>query len=332
MALASAAAANPNLDAMQWIQRISQAAQKLNYSGTFVYLQQGGQPQTSRITHMVEGGVERERLEMLEGAPMVVVRSGDEVRSYLPESKTVLVEKRRTKAGFPGLGTGPLPVHAAGPAAPAPINFSENYTVRKWDSQRIAGLECQVLLLEPKDGLRYTHKLWADMNSGLLLKAQSFNEKGDVVEQIGFTQVEIGGVVEKYQARMSKRDGGRDWRIANAQVWEASLAESGWKIEPSVPGFRKISEMKRGTGDSGEVGQVVFSDGLTSVSVFVEAAPAGAKPRDGISTQGAVNVYRRSLGSHLVTVLGEAPPACVTRIAKSIEFKSVPMASTRTAP
>jgi sigma-E factor negative regulatory protein RseB len=144
--------------------------------------------------------------------------------------------------------------------------------------------------------------------------------------------VEIGGVVEKYQAKMSKRDGGRDWRIANAQVWEASLAEAGWKIEPSVPGFRKISEMKRGTGDAGEVGQVVFSDGLTSVSVFVESAPTGAKTREGISTQGAVNVYRRTVGNHLVTVLGEAPPACVTRIAKSIEFKSVPMASTRTAP
>ena len=333
MALLSAAAmANPNLDAMQWMQRISQAAQKLNYSGTFVYLQQGGQPQTSRITHILEGNVERERLEMLEGSPIVVVRSGDEVRSYLPDSKTVLVEKRRSKSGFPALGTGSLPAQIAGPVSTQPINYAENYTVRKWDNQRIAGLDCQVLLLEPKDGLRYTHKLWADMNSGLLLKAQSFNEKGDVVEQIGFTQVEIGGVFEKYQARMSKRDGGRDWRIANAQVWEASLAESGWKIEPAIPGFRKISEMKRGIGDAGEVGQVVFSDGLTSVSVFVESSPTGVKTREGISTQGAVNIYRRAVGNHLVTVLGEAPPACVTRIAKSIEFKSVPTASTRTAP
>lgn len=335
LALVSAAAlAAPTLDAMEWIQRISQAAQKLNYSGTFVYLQQGGQPQTSRITHIVEGGVEKERLEMLEGSPVVVIRTNDEVRSYLPDSKTVLVEKRRAKASFPALGANP-PAAAAGAAGPAllpTINFSENYTVRKWDTQRIAGLDCQVLLLEPRDGMRYTHKLWADVNSGLLLKAQSFNEKGDVVEQIGFTQVEIGGVVEKYQAKLAKRDGGRDWRVANAQVWEASLAESGWKIESTVPGFRKISEMKRGLGGGGEVGQVVFSDGLSSVSVFVEAAPAGAKAREGIATQGAMNIYRRSVGDHLITVLGEAPPACVTRIAKSIEFKPVSAISSRAAP
>ena len=69
-------------------------------SGSFVYLQQGGQPQTSRITHLVEGGVEKERLEMLEGAPVVVVRSNDEVKTYLPDSKTILIEKRRPKPGW----------------------------------------------------------------------------------------------------------------------------------------------------------------------------------------------------------------------------------------
>ena len=336
LALASAAVlANPNLDALQWIQRISQAAQKLNYSGTFVYLQQGGVPQTSRITHMMEGGIERERLEMLEGSAVVVVRTNDEVRSYLPDSKTVLIEKRRAKATFPAFAAAPAATQVPAGAASAllsgaaqnaaqsvqlPVDFSGNYNVRKWDTQRIAGLDCQVLLLEPKDGLRYTHKLWADMNTGLLLKAQSFNEKGEVVEQIGFTQIEIGGLIEKYQAKFSKRDGGPGWRTATAQVWDASLVELGWKIDPALPGFRKISEMKRSRDDGVEVGQVVFSDGLTSVSVFVEPARAGVKTREGVSTHGAVSVYRRTLGDHLVTVLGEAPVACVTRIAKSIEF------------
>jgi sigma-E factor negative regulatory protein RseB len=243
-----------------------------------------------------------------------------------------LIEKRRAKPGFPALAAGALSGSAAVPGASSPVNFSENYNVRKWDNQRIAGLDCQVLLLEPKDGLRYTHKLWADMQSGLLLKAQAFNEKGEVVEQIGFTQVDIGGSSEKYLARLSKRDGGRDWRIAKPQVWEASLAESGWKIEPVLPGFRKISEMKRGMGDGAEVGQVVFSDGLTSVSVFVEPTPAGAKTREGLSAQGAVNIYRRAVADHLVTVLGEAPPACVTKIARSIEFRPAQAASRRVAP
>ncbi len=345
-AVSAAAFANPNLEPMQWLQKIQQAAQKLNYSGSFVYLQQGGQPQSSRITHFLDAGVEKERLEMLEGAPVVIVRSNDEVRTYLPETKTILLEKRRAKPGFPAL-VAPPPVNSSSTVgAPAvagavtsagtgqvnPLNsIAEQYTVRKWDTQRIAGLDCQVLLLEPKDGLRYTHKLWADVNSGLLLKAQTFNEKNEVVEQIAFTQVEIGGGVEKYQARFQQRDGGREWRTASAQVWDASLTDAGWKIEPALPGFRKVSEMRRGMVDGAAVGQVVFSDGLSSVSVFIEPMRDGARVREGVSTQGAVNIYRRKVADHLVTVLGEAPAACVTRIGKSVEFKSV-LATNRSTP
>ena len=97
-AVSAVAAANPGLEPIQWIQTIQQAAQRLNYSGTFVYLQQGGQAQTSKITHVYEGGFERERLEMLEGPPVVVVRVNEEVRTYLPEAKTVMVEKRPARS------------------------------------------------------------------------------------------------------------------------------------------------------------------------------------------------------------------------------------------
>ncbi len=330
LAVSAAAVANPNLEAIQWIQKIQQAAQRLNYSGTFVYLQYGGQSQTSKITHVYDNGIERERLEMLEGPPVVVVRVNDEVKTYLPDTKMVMVEKRPSRASFPFLGA-PQRLTGGTTDSRAVPGFAEHYTVRKWDTQRVAGLDCQVLLLEPKDGMRYTHKLWADSATGLLLKAQAFNEKGDVVEQIAFTQVEIGGPVEKYQSHLAKRDGGRDWKVAQAQVWDASLAESGWKIESGIPGFHKVSEMRRNRGDGSEVGQVVFSDGLTSVSVFVEPSRDTAKLREGGSTHGAVNVYRRKVADHLVTVLGEAPAACVTRIAKAVEFKPA-TASVKPAP
>jgi sigma-E factor negative regulatory protein RseB len=304
--------ANSNPDALQWLTRIQQSAQKLNYSGTVVYLQQGGQPQTSRITHVVDAGGEHERVEWLDGAPVVVVRNNDEVRSYVPDTKTVLIEKRRNKSSFPALlGT-------------LPSSIAEQYNVRDWDQQRVAGLDCQVLLLESKDGLRYAHKLWADKNSGLLLKAQVFNEKGDVVEQTVFTQVEIGGGPERYQSLLAKRDGGRDWHVATQQVTEANFAEAGWTIDMPMPGFRKLLELKSGMGEGGsEVGQIVYSDGLAAVSVFLEPMKDGANAAEGLSSKGAINMFRRKVGSNVVTVLGEAPAACVTRIGKAVQFKAV---------
>lgn len=309
LAMYSAAAFAADTDAVQWLARIQQSAQKLNYSGTFVYLQQGGQPLTSRITHVVEGGAERERLELLDGAPVVIVRTNEEVRSYSPDAKTVLVERRRNKTSFPALLTS------------SAASIALYYNVRSWDQQRVAGLDCQVILLEAKDGLRYARKLWADKSTGLLLKAQSFNEKGDIVEQIAFTQVEIGGGADHYHALVAKRDGGRDWRTLTPPITEANFSGSGWQVEMPVPGFVKQLEIKRGMGAGvGEVGQIVYSDGLASISVFLEPAREGEKPMEGLSSQGAVNIFRKRLGAHVVTVLGEAPPACLTRVATGVKF------------
>ena len=298
-------------DSMQWLQRIQQAAQRLNYSGTFVYLQHGGQPQTSRTTHIIEGSNHRERIEMLDGAAFVMVRHNDQVKSYFPGTKTVVVEKRAYKGSFPALLTEQI------------SHIGEQYDIRKGETDRVAGIECQTLILEPKDKMRYSHKLWADLGSALLLKAQMINEKGEVVEQIAFSQVEIGGPAERFHARLTKPVGGRDWRTSAPVVSSWRGVDVGWHIENPLPGFRKVLEVRRGIGQV-EVGQVVFSDGLASVSVFLEPLRDGVQAHEGASNQGAVNVYRRRIGDQLVTVLGEAPPACVARIAQAIEFRPVP--------
>jgi len=306
---ASFAAPGAGGDAMAWLQRAQQAAQRLNYSGTFVYMHHGGQPQTSRITHVIENGNERERLDILDGAPLTIFRANEEVRSYSPGTKTVLVERRAGRGGFPALLTDP------GAA------IEEQYDVRKGELARVAGLDCQVLMLESRDRMRYGHRLWVEVATGLLLKAQMINEKGDVVEQIAFSQVEIGGSAEKYASRLSRPKGGKEWRTATPGVMPARFADAGWFIENPLPGFRKVLELKRGLGAS-EVGQVVFSDGLASVSVFIEPM-RGANAFEGVASQGAVNVIRRRIGDHLVTVLGEAPPACISRFAQAIDFTPV---------
>ncbi|MBL8378197.1 MAG: MucB/RseB C-terminal domain-containing protein [Burkholderiales bacterium] len=308
-ASAAGASAHPSQpDAQAWLMRIQQAAQRLNYSGTFVVMQGGGQTQTSRITHVFDRANERERVEVLDGAAVVVLRTNDEVKSYLPESKTILIERRRGKAVFPAI----LIDQAAA--------LAEHYTVRKLEPCRVAGRDCHVFALDPRDGLRYGQRLWAETSHGLLLKSQTINERGEVVEQIAFTEIEIGGPVERYAARLGRPLPGKDWRAVSPAITPARLADSGWRIDQVPPGFRRMLEIRRGIGDA-EVGHVVFSDGLASVSVFVEALKAGANPVEGHAAQGAVNVFRRRVGEHLVTVLGEAPPALVSRIGAAVEFR-----------
>src|SRR5512139_2752236 len=84
------------------LMRMQRAAQSLDYDGAFVY-QHGDRIESFRIVHRGTGadGV-RERLVSLSGPPREIIRNDREVRCYLPDEKTLLVEPRRPGArNFP---------------------------------------------------------------------------------------------------------------------------------------------------------------------------------------------------------------------------------------
>lgn len=299
----------PPVDVVSWLQKIAAAAKQLNYTGTFVY-QSGNHVETSRILHMVDQSGEHEKLETLDGLPREVIRNNEEIQCYLPDSKTVKVEKRRIAgASFPAL----LPVQLS--------SLTENYVIRKGEQERIAGYDCQVLILEPKDGLRYGHKLWAEANSGLLLKATVL-DKNKVVEQFSFTQVSIGNPIDKELLKPKYAGKGADWHWDNSSLSNVASVDLGWQVKTQLPGFKKIMETRRTLpGKTFPVGQIVFSDGLVAVSVFIEPLNANAKPVQGLSSQGAIHVYTRPVADHMVTVVGETPAATVMQIGDSVSYK-----------
>jgi sigma-E factor negative regulatory protein RseB len=305
----SAQTARAEGDALVWLQRIHAATQTLSYTGTFVY-RGGDQAETSRIIHIVGRHGARERLETLDGQPREIIRSGDEVKCYLPESMTVKIDKQTDHRVFPAL----LPAKLQ--------DISEHYEVTEGGIERVAGYDCQTIVLEPRDKLRYGHRLWADTNTGMLLKSQTFNDKKEVVEQFTFTQISIGGKIDQGQLTPRLLAKSRDWHVEHSGAVAASLAASGWTIKPELPGFRKITEMKRTQGGSSEVGHVVYSDGLAAVSVFIE--PMASKttlPQPGLSRQGAMNIFSRQVAGHLVTVVGEAPGESVKKLAESVDYR-----------
>ncbi|MET0963875.1 MAG: MucB/RseB C-terminal domain-containing protein [Noviherbaspirillum sp.] len=299
-------------EAQALLRTIQSAAHKLNYSGTFIY-QQGSQVRTSRITHLVEGKNEIEKLEVLDGQPREYIRSNDEIICYVPDTKTLLVEKRVTQDVFPA-------IIAANADA-----LAEHYTIRRGESGRIAGYDCQSVILDPKDDLRYGYRLWADKDTGLLLRAQTLNETGDVVEQISFTQLTIGNV-DRNRVKPTFTNT-RGWRVENAVMTNADL--SNWNVKRLPPGFRRTRELKRMVSDAPvqigtvaaqrEVSQIVFSDGLAAISVFIE--PGTQSRTEGSLQQGAMNVVGKRQGEFWLTIVGEVPSTAIRQVANSIEYK-----------
>lgn len=294
-------------DPLAWLGRIANASQRLNYSGTFIY-QTGRNIETSRIVHMVDGSGEYERLEALDGKPREVIRNSTELRCILPEQKIVIIDQPGSRSAFP----------ARIPASFATL--AEHYRIRKGEVGRVAGLTAQVIELEPKDGLRYGHLFWADTQSGLLLKAKMVNDHGDVIEQFTFSDVKIGGNLDR-DAVKSRFVRGGDWKVVNARGSELRREDIGWELRTPLPGFSLMSAMRRPLGpERGEAVHLVYSDGLAAISVFIEPQGSHGKAAElGMLTSGAINIYKRIVDGHLITTLGEVPQRALQQVGDGIE-------------
>nr|WP_325665549.1 MucB/RseB C-terminal domain-containing protein [Collimonas sp.] len=304
-------------EAQALLRKIQSAAQKLNYSGTFIY-QQANQIRTSRITHVLEGRNEIEKLEILDGQPREYIRRNEDVTGYLPETKTKIVEKRVTQDGFPAI-LGALP-----------SDLNEYYNIKMGETGRVAGFDCQAVLLEPKDNMRYGYKLWAEKNSSLLLRVQTLNGKNEIIEQISFTQIGIGNV-DRRGLRPSFGST-NTWHTESNVINPAALNE--WSVSGMPPGFKKVRELKRlviegppaKNGASvppaarREVSQLIFSDGLVAISIFIE--PGSQSRTEGSLQQGALSIVGKRQGDYWLTIVGDVPPAAMKQVANSIELKN----------
>jgi len=303
---AGLAQAQTTPEALALLRKVYQATEKLSYTGTFVY-QQGDRSETSRVTRLADASGQTEKLEVLDGVPREIVRTRDEVKCYLPDSQTVKVDRGAEQRTFPAM----LPEQIT--------DLAQNYTITRGESARIAGYDCESVVLTPRDELRYGYKLWFDPNSGMLLRARTFNERGEMVEQFTFTQLAIGNVSRDM---VRAKHAARSWRVEDSSVTLADLASSGWSVSSPLPGFRKVTEVTRRLGESRPVSQMVYSDGLAAVSVFIEPLAGRAEPvRPGLSKMGAIHIYTREVASHIVTVVGEAPATSVQRVAQAVEFR-----------
>lgn len=155
-----------------WLSRIHHAATSGNYQGTLVFSAEGTMS-SARVAHYAVGGQTYEELEALDGRQQRVVRHNSVVHTLWPQSRTAVIENRETLAAW-----------SATPQTVDPVAL-EQYTLRLEGQARVAGRDAWVILLQPRDDLRYAQRLWADRASGLLLRADVLAAASDTVGQSG---------------------------------------------------------------------------------------------------------------------------------------------------
>ena len=307
----TAFADHPKEDVEKWLAKMHNAAHMLNYEGTFVY-GQNNEMTSMQIIHSVDNNGEFERLISLDGSGREVIRSGDTVTCILPDKNSVVVDKSRPDTEFP-------------PTFPIKIQqLQKFYNFHFGQDGMVAGRTAIKLMIEPKDEYRYGHALWVDKKTGLLLKDHLVGDNEKIVEQFMFTQIKYPTVIEKVRLISDSKNKKYTWYEAKDEPIEKEVKKSmNWKVMKVPTGFVSgIERHHKMTMSAMPVEHFMYSDGLSSVSVFVEKQMKESKNLMGSSTMGAVNAYGRAIGKYHVTVVGEVPHATVKMIGDSVEHIS----------
>ena len=307
LGLACQAHAAGSIDAQGWLKRAVQASRNVSYAGTFVHTN-GDRISTIRVTHVMNGGDEHERIEALDGSPYEIVRRNEEMFCYFPDAKTVRLDRRVNARFFPSLFRASADVIAA------------SYDVRLGKTERVLGYECQWLRLEPRDAQRYSQAVCAEVGTGLVVRAKTYNEQKQVIEQYTFTELRMGPQAARNDLRSLFRARNRQW-ISDGQPRDEAIAtDSGWIVQKLPVGFQKIAELKRSLpGRPSPVAQLVYTDGLATLSVFVEPNATPPRAAEAGSEDGTTTFFVRPIGEHVVSVLGEVPPATAQQVARSVQ-------------
>jgi len=154
------------------------------------------------------------------------------------------------------------------------------------------------------------------------LKAAVLNDKKQVIEQYAFTQLQIGGNIDRSWVG-AKGFMGHDagLPVSPETAMGGTAINSGWVVDTLPAGFKKTREIQRPMrGKHAPVTQIVYSDGLGAISIFIEPADGDEDDVDGLSSRGAVNLYHKVLDKHLITAVGEVPPRTVMQALDSVRY------------
>ena len=292
-----------------WLMRMHEASRNRSYMGTFVVSYEGVMS-SAKIWHVCDGSQQMERVETLTGAPRSIFRHNDQVVTFLPEQKVVRSEKRESLGLFPAL------------LQSADSRIGEFYKARQEGRDRVAGVEADIVALIPRDAMRYGYRVWVEQKRGIVVKLQTLDADGKVLEQAAFSELQLDAPIkmDKLVQMMGKVEG---YKVETPTLVKTTASAEGWALKTPVGGFQPMSCYKRpeAAPSRGEPMQWIFSDGLASVSIFAEPFDAERHLKESRMAMGATQSLTRRVDSYWLTVMGEVPVATLRLFADGLERK-----------
>lgn len=301
----------PERSVAEWLVRLQRAARLPAYTGTFVVSSSAaGVMSSARIWHVCEGDVQIEKVEALTGTARLTYRHNETVVTFLPSERTVKVDRRESGGIFPSLL-----------AMGKDFSTADFYSAHEVGQGRIAGFDSDIVLLKPLDDLRFGYRIWSEKQTGLVVKMQTLDAYGRILEQSAFSELQLAAPVKGANLlRMMNNTEGH--RVEKVDRLKTMPEAEGWTMRKMVPGFASQNCYRRQGAGGGTVMQWIFSDGLATVSLFIEPFNVQRHTTEGESALGATHTLMRRVPGHTgvwwVTAVGEVPPQTLRAFASEL--------------
>jgi sigma-E factor negative regulatory protein RseB len=297
-----------------WLMRMHEAGNNRTYTGTIV-VSSGGVMSSAKIWRVCKGDHQVERVETLTGLPRSIFRHNDKVATFMPELKVVRREQRDSLGRFPDL------------LQSTDTNIADFYKLRQDGVDRVAGVQADVIVLSPKDMLRFGYRVWIEQKTGLVVKLQTLDTAGKVLEQAAFSELQLDAPVnmDKLIQMMGKVKG---YRVEEPVLVKTTGGDEGWVLKEPVAGFAPAICYRRPVNPAANqantaVGEAplqwIFSDGLASVSIFIEPFDQQRHGRESSLSLGATQTMTKRADAYWITLMGEVPMATLQLFANRLE-------------
>ena len=286
------------------LEKSAKASQQLNYEGVF-HSQSSSE---SNSTHVIHANIDNKEyclLKMLDGAPNEVFCSGDMV--YVTSQDGLLIKKRKNQFLFPSV-------------LPSDIkHLKKNYQLSFGEKKRVADRMAQHIELKAKDNLRFNYHIWIDEKNLLPLKLIVTNNKNQPIEQSTFTTIAFSEVIDKdifeKNINLSKV------YVSKNKFIENYVSNKFWNLKDLPSGFKEVDLISRRVNGLNLLDyQIIFSDGLAYVSLFIRPITRGTEPKEGTVAIGPTNISARYQDGYQIMSVGMVPPETVNTFSGALEF------------
>ena len=298
-------AAHADEMARAWLQRMGESVSTRTYEGEFLVESARGREQL-RILHRARDGRVLERLVATSGSRREVIRDGDEVVAYLPDQRVAVIERRSGPTAL----LGNLP--RFGP------DVEQHYELSLGErTPSVLGGQARLLSVRPRDGYRFGFRIWIDERTAMPMRTEMVDSNGRVFESMAFTRLEMPGEIP--DAEFEPAVDPRDFRwIKQGQT--PGRPQPGWRAVRMPPGFRlSLATAQVMPGAAQPVTHLVYTDGVASISVFIQEPPRDKPARTSSGTIGAASAFSTVVSGWQVTAVGEVPPETLRLVAAGMQ-------------